>query len=682
MKTEYVEMRGGVDQITAPLAIPPGAMLDCINYEIAPGGKGYRTMNGYERYDGQPAPSDATYLKITFENGDTEITADDEVEGSISGATGVALIDAVLESGTYAGSDAAGYIVLGGVIGTFGKTDDLEVSSVAVAAVDTVGTAGSGAPDVETDNEWVELARAVVRARIAAVPGSGTPCGFSYKGDEYAIRDNALATAAILYKATSAGWVAQDLGEKLSFNTMTAAFTVGETVTGTVSGATAEIAKIVLTAADEGFLIIIDRTGDFEAETITDGKGGSATGEGASVANALSAGGTYEFIKYNFRGAASSQSVYGVNGIDPAFEWDGVLAFVETGMTTDAPTHLIAHKNYLFLAFPGGSLQHSSLTADITLPYVWSVVLGAAELMVGDEITKLVSIAGQPLIIFTENATKLLYGTGVDDWQIQDHSFEAGAKENSVQVLGQAVYVNNNMITALSATDAYGDFSMASLSDKVRKFMTARADLITTSVVALNSSQYRLYFSDAYFLTMSFAADGLAGFTFGKYDDVVYNAWHNEDGEMFFGATDGFIYQMDKGTSFDGSAKTTFLRLPFNFIGTSTIWKKFRKVLFEFDTSGANEVSMYFRPEFNYMNIGLPTAITGEIDIDAGAMIWDIDNWDEKLWGGEGELEQPEAYINGVSPQIGLLIWYSSATQRPYTINGIIIEYIPIGRRR
>ncbi|MFA7217781.1 MAG: hypothetical protein WC057_04185, partial [Dehalococcoidales bacterium] len=79
MKTEYVEMRGGVDQITAPLAIPPGAMLDCINYEIAPGGKGYRTMNGYERYDGQPAPSDATYLKITFENGDTEITADDEV---------------------------------------------------------------------------------------------------------------------------------------------------------------------------------------------------------------------------------------------------------------------------------------------------------------------------------------------------------------------------------------------------------------------------------------------------------------------------------------------------------------------------------------------------------------------------------------------------------------------------
>jgi hypothetical protein len=181
---------------------------------------------------------------------------------------------------------------------------------------------------------------------------------------------------------------------------------------------------------------------------------------------------------------------------------------------------------------------------------------------------------------------------------------------------------------------------------------------------------------------MSFAADGLAGFTFGKYDDVVYNAWHNEDGEMFFGATDGFIYQMDKGTSFDGSPKTTFLRLPFNFIGTSTIWKKFRKVLFEFDTSGANEVSMYFRPEFNYMNIGLPTAITGEIDIDAGAMTWDIDNWDEKLWGGEGDLGQPEAYINGVSPQIGLLIWYSSATQNPYTINGIIIEYIPIGRRR
>lgn len=697
MKTEYIPLAGGVDQITAPLAIQPGSMLDCVNYEIPAGGKGYRYMNGYERYDGQPAPSDATYTMIYFENGSAEIVTDDEVEGSVSGATGTALIDAVLESGTYVGGDAEGYIVLGGVVGTFGVTDDLEVSSAKVGEVAASGVQadGTGATTRAIDDAWVELARAVVRARIAVPPGSGTPCGFSFGGYEYAIRDNAGNTAAVLYKSSSTGWAAQDLGEQLDFTDMTGAFTVGDTVTGAVSGATGVIAKIVYTSGSAGFLTITGVTDTFEAEAISDETTGAATASGASVANTLSPDGTYEFIQYNFRGATDSKSIYGVNGIDKAFEWDGTgFAFIETGIAsepnwnrgaetvTDSPTHLCAHKNMLFLSYSGGSIQHSSLTSSVTLPYVWDVILGAAELALGDDVTKFVSVAGQPLVIFAQNFTKLLYGSSRDDWELVDHSFEAGARAYTVQNIGQAIFVNNSMITTLSATDVYGDFSISGMSEKISKFLKPRIDNITSSVVSTEKSQYRLFFSDNYFIVMSFSSAGFAGFTFGEYADPVYNAWYNEDGEMFFGSTDGFIYQMDKGTSHDGAAMGTYMRLPFNFIGNPTIWKKFFKVIFEFDTSEANDVTFYFREEYDFMKLNLPTPETSTIDINAGELYWNVGDWNEEYWGGSENQEPPEASIRGISPQIGLLIWYSSAVLNPYTINGVIFEYTETGRRR
>lgn len=72
-------------------------------------------------------------VRIDFANGDTAISAGDTVTGGTSGAYGQAEVDATLESGSYGGGDAAGYIVLRGVTGTFVDTEDLEVSAAKVA---------------------------------------------------------------------------------------------------------------------------------------------------------------------------------------------------------------------------------------------------------------------------------------------------------------------------------------------------------------------------------------------------------------------------------------------------------------------------------------------------------------------------------------------------------------------
>jgi hypothetical protein len=75
--------------------------------------------------------------------------------------------------------------------------------------------------------------------------------------------------------------------DALDFDAETAAFTVGETLTGGTSSATATIQGIKKTSATAGTLYLSGVSGTFQDnETITDGAGGSATEDGTLSANA------------------------------------------------------------------------------------------------------------------------------------------------------------------------------------------------------------------------------------------------------------------------------------------------------------------------------------------------------------------------------------------------------------
>ena len=60
---EVTPLQGGYDQITSAYNLTPGALRDCINFACRSQG-GYYRIPGYERIDGQPAPSDASFLPI------------------------------------------------------------------------------------------------------------------------------------------------------------------------------------------------------------------------------------------------------------------------------------------------------------------------------------------------------------------------------------------------------------------------------------------------------------------------------------------------------------------------------------------------------------------------------------------------------------------------------------------
>jgi len=91
IQTQYFPMRGGWNQEAPPLAMNPGELVDCANYECLVNG-GYRRIFGYELYDGQSTPSQAVpgvgpVLGVHIYKGEVYAIREDGANGRLYRAT-------------------------------------------------------------------------------------------------------------------------------------------------------------------------------------------------------------------------------------------------------------------------------------------------------------------------------------------------------------------------------------------------------------------------------------------------------------------------------------------------------------------------------------------------------------------------------------------------------------------
>ena len=114
--------------MTPAISIKPGRLTFSKNYECDQQGRP-RRIDGYERYDGKPAPSDASYWTFSINTG-SGITpvAGDIVQGVTSGAVGY-VVSSTISSGTFAGGDAVSAMIVSGVSGTFQNGETINVLS-------------------------------------------------------------------------------------------------------------------------------------------------------------------------------------------------------------------------------------------------------------------------------------------------------------------------------------------------------------------------------------------------------------------------------------------------------------------------------------------------------------------------------------------------------------------------
>lgn len=127
----------------------------------------------------------------------------------------------------------------------------------------------------------VTLSTAPVAVMTGLTGGEWVSLQFSTSGGTFLIAVNGL-DRMMIYDGTYWYPVGSTNIHILAYDGGTTPFTIGQTVTGGTSTATAVIRNIVVTSATVGVLIIDGLTGNFQNnEAITDGAGGAAVADGA-----------------------------------------------------------------------------------------------------------------------------------------------------------------------------------------------------------------------------------------------------------------------------------------------------------------------------------------------------------------------------------------------------------------
>lgn len=659
--TEYTNFTGGIDQERPPLSVSPGSLLDGMNYEAGSLG-GYRRIDGYERYDGQAQPSDAdyTYCEVTFTD---TVSTSNTVTGVTSGATGTVVV-----VGT---SDMS----LTKVTGTF-QAEAITVGGVAKGSITAAYV--NGHPTGLGHATAKAAAADEYRTDISAPTGSGALRGLGLlNGTLYAFRDNAGGTAGLIYKETSSGWSAITLYHELNFDTGLAEISDGDTVTQLVSGATATVKRVVWesglwSGSAEGRLILSGITGTFNAANdLQVGGVTKATSTSLATQITLSPGGRYEIIESNFSGGLGTKRMYGCDGVNRGFEFDGdVYVPLDTGMTTDTPDYLFAYKLQLFFGF-GSSVQNSSPG----FPYKWTAITGSAEIALGDDITGILQLNGQALGIFARNQSHQLSGSTVDDFVLDPISNEVGCIPRTAQKIGYPFCLDDRGVVLISATDAYGNFDQSTISRLVQPIIDSMRQVVVASTVYRGRNQYRLYGSDGTGVIMTIMEDSFA-FTRFEYPVNVSCVVAGEDSTgkdvVYFGSDAGMVYQADVGSSFDGEDIEAYLILPFNSSGSPTALKTYRKATLEMTAEmySAFQIS----PDFSYGDSTLPIHATKSTSINGVGGWWDVDNWDEVFYD-EATVQTPSIDLEGTGTNMALIVYSKSAIDLGHKIDGVVTHF-------
>lgn len=465
-----------------------------------------------------------------------------------------------------------------------------------------------------------------LRTVITAVPGEGPIRGVvQYAGSRYAFRDNVGATACVMWRATPVGWV------------------------------------VVATP-------VLNPGGQYEFRT----DNFHTTRAPAADVNPLTGA----------VGGAPADILVGVDGANDPFTFDGTtFTQINTGMGPGVyPTHLeVSGVKKLYLGFANGSFLFSR-TGD---PTDFTVANGAGEIATGDPITGLQIQANNTLAIFGRGSTKILYGSVIADFELTTLSRKVGAIEWSIQQLSTALYIDDRGPTALTRVQSFGNFEANTIAKKVAKLARALGDKIAGSTVVREKNQFRILLIDGSGITFTFNENGLVGVSTFQYGFITSCTFSGEDTNgrevLLAGGADGFVYQIDKGTSFDGEEFTSVCRPTYYNYASAVQSVRFHKLTLEVDCP--NKTALQVVPEFDYAGDSIPAHPSIDVEVLGGGGYWDSAVWDESTWF-TAAIHLAEFYIQGLAQNMSPVIFCTAKMEEPHTLNSMVVEFSPRARKR
>jgi hypothetical protein len=592
----------------------------------------------------------------------------------------------------------------GNVIGVWGYLGDLYAfrnkSGGATAGMFKATAAGWTEIDLGTalnfDGTTLNGEMVIGSVLTGAGGATGTVAGVSYYGNW----DTGAEGTVVLTDITGTFVDNETLSSPtLSFDGGDVEILEGDIIEGASSGKTATVKKIQLASGawstDDaaGDLSIIFNTGTWtdgeeihvigSKRAVVNGAGQPssktlANAYGTQYAQTLQPNGTYDFVNFNFQGEEGTETMYGANGVDNAFEFDGTtFTKIRTGTGSDIPNYVEAYKNHLFLSFANGTLMNSGTQ----LPTVFSTTMGAATIVVGDSVTGLSVESKDALAVFGRNNTYVLYGTSKDDWNLTTFYTGSGAVDGTVQKVHTTIFLDDRGLTSLGSTLNYGDFKQSIISEKVDPLIQKYKSRISTALRVRDKNQYRLYFNDKTGIAMTFINGKNQGILPFTMSDQIISSCSTEDSNgdevLYGGFDDGYVRRIDSGTSFDGASVASFVRLSYYHYGTPQLKKRFREILLELAADTSTTLNIY--PDFNYGDGTVPTATTYDVTVSNDE--WNVDDVSNSTLGIT-VVDKARARIQGVGENMGILIKNASIYDKPVTLQGAVVQYQPRGLKR
>ena len=669
--TDTIIMTGGIDLSTPASISNPGYGLSIKNYESELGG-GYGRLSGSEALDGRPAPSDAIYYLVELDAIGAIVVGD-----TLTGDTSTATAIVIAIDGANVGITA--------LTGNFTQSETANGQTIVKAEVQF------GQLDVDIENEWILAAQNHYRTAIEAVPGEGPVLGVIQHLDKtYAFRNAVGGAIAEMYEASASGWVKVDLFGILKFNTGTMTdgeIAVEDVLTGASSSASGIVKDFIKHGGSYGstaygYIVIDVTSGAFtDGENIQKTAVTKAVADGPSTPILISPNGRYEFESHNFFGDDSTYFLYGCDGENPGFQFDGVtytpilMGATELEDEWNKPIYVESHKGHLFFAFKDGSLQHS----EPGQPVHWSGFLGAAEFGVGSLPTGIKSIAGGVLVVKTRRVTYGLYGNNVDDWSLNVTSEDSGALPYTVQAVGTVFALDDPGITRLDRVQSFGDFESATVSRLIRPLVDQVKSRVIGSGIKRSKSQYRIYLDDGSGIIMTIdPGSRKTPFAFSTFSmpHIPYCISNNEDQNgdehILIGAEDGFVYELEKGNSWNGEEMEYTIRLRYNNSGRPTLRKGYKRLGMEIDCQ--RNVDLLINSEISYGASSVPVSVGSAMEHFGGAGFWDTDFWNQFVWSSV-EISARTIPLAGTGNNISISIYGKSAVTEPFIIQALHLGY-------
>jgi hypothetical protein len=662
-----VILGGGLDLITPPLQVAPGMLLQVKNYECDLN-NGYREMAGFERFDGQSSPADTSFYAIPLASIVGWVVAE-TITGQTSGAT--AEIFQIGVDGIYVTE----------VVGTFTAGEDILGGTS--TTLDTITDAYANVT-ISDDEQFQDVRynkEIYLRDKIAAVPGIGNVLGaFRHQDIALAVR-NFDVSSAIMYRSTSAGWEQIATSHIIFFDAVTdiSILVQGATINdGNGNNATLIGVSQQDTGSATGYVVVIGYTAGFANNDLLKVAAATAVTISAdATAITLLPDGKYEWVSHNFTGGVGRYRVYGCDGVNPGFEYDVTYnALVpiytdQSNQATDTPTFVAIYRNHLFFAFERGITRNS----EPGNPYLWDAAAGTLEIAVGAKPTGFDSTA-KALLITTERQTQALTGQIKENFILDVASENAGARAYTVAHIGTTHMLGDRGIIELSRTDTYGNFADAPISKIIQPLLNQLIGNVVASVVVLKNNIYKIFTSSGTGVSATFQEGKVIGycpFDLGIAINTVSSAKDDTGAErILVGAGDGFVYELEKGRSFDGAVKDSWLRTSYGYMESPNFRKKFLRASVGVIINGKASVLIDADYSLGSSDVSNTRTISSTVNGQDGS--WDVDQFDVAVF--DGKLVST-AYLDleGTGDSISLIVNHSSAKDDIFSLKDILYTY-------